>query len=94
MKRYKLKCLYTRRGVPTYVSEICASIKYWWSDAIFEPHIEHQLHCIQSHIEDMYFRGCFRGKELRMDVKDRSLLVWNRAHSAVILTITFEPINE
>uniref|UniRef100_UPI00405689AA hypothetical protein n=1 Tax=Alistipes sp. TaxID=1872444 RepID=UPI00405689AA len=95
MKRYKARCNYKRGGgVPTYVSEISVEISTWWDTPIFEPAIDHTLQCIKQDIEGMEFSGHFTGNQLYMEIANRELRVYNRNRSAVIATITFEPINE
>ena len=42
----------------------------------------------------MKFSGGFTGDQLYMMIENRELRVYNRNRSAVIVTITFEPVNE
>lgn len=94
MRRYKVKCDYKRGGgVLTYVSEISIEVNNWWDTPIFEPAIDHTLQCVKQDIEGMRFSGGFTGDKLYMPIENRELRVYNRNRSAVIATITFEPIN-
>ena len=94
MKRYKVKCNYKRSGAPAYVRVISHSVSYWWGTPIFEPAIDHNLQCIKQDIGEMEFSGGIHGHQLFVEIANRELRVYNLNRSAVILTITFEPINE
>lgn len=95
MRRYQAKCNYKRGGgVPTYVSEISIEISNWWDTPVFEPAIDHTLESIKQDIASMKFSGGFTGDQLYMMIENRELRVYNRNRSAVIVTITFEPVNE